>query len=387
MSRGTIRPHGDGKWRIQAYAGADPVTGKDRRVSKVVAGSRKDAERALTALLGEVDGGRHNTNGERTFGQCIDAYLAHKTLSLEATSVDNYGWQAGYIPDRLRNMPVAKVEVDHLEALYAHLAAKGKKRDGTGLSAKSIQNIHAVVHGVFELARRRKWVVVNPAVDAEPPAVRRRVPSPAPADGIARLFVAAAREHKALPAYLRLSVAVGGRRSEIHGLRWSGVDFARGRVTLRDTVVRGGGEWIVKPRTKTGEQRIVGVDAGTIEALRGVHAAALDLALECGTTVASNGFVFSDAVGGTVPWKPTTTAARFSRACKSSGLPPEVRLHDLRHFMATWLINEGVPIPVVSARLGHAQNSTTLDIYTGRVAASDATAAEIMGRFLDGDPS
>lgn len=54
--------------------------------------------------------------------------------------------------------------------------------------------------------------------------------------------------------------------------------------------------------------------------------------------------------------------------------------------MSTQLIEHGVPIPVVSARLGHAQNSTTaitLDIYTGRNPELDRQAGELMDQLLD----
>lgn len=385
MSRGTIRPHGDGKWRVQVFAGTDPITGRDRRPSKVVAGTRKDAERVLTRMLAELDTHGVPDGDARTFGQAVDAYLAHKALSLEATSIDSYRWQASYIPDRLRKVPVHKVDVEHLEALYAHLAVAGYKRtEGRGLGAKSIRNVHTFIHGVLELARRRRWITYNPAMDAEPPTVRKRQPTPADPTKIAALFAAAAEQHPWLPAYIRLSLCVGGRRSEIHGLRWSGVDFGRGRVTLRDTVVRADSQWIVKPRTKTGEPRTIHIDPGTVAELRKRHAEALDMALECDTTIGGDAFVFSDAVDGSEPWNPRTTGSRFKRACLNAGLPTTTRPHDLRHLMATYLIDQGQPIPVVSARLGHAQNSTTLDIYTGRVADSDAAAADVMGRFLDG---
>jgi integrase len=382
--RGHIRPHGDGAWRLFVDAGTDPVTGKRRQVTKVVRGSRKAAETALARLITEASDGRHAGTSEHTFGQLLDAYLAHKSLSLEKTTADNYRWQLAYVPDRLRAMPVTRVGVEHLEALYLHLATRGRKRDGGPLSPKAVRNVHVVLHGAFELARRRRWVAVNPAADAEVPSGPRRLPSPAPAGAVGELLRAAAAEHEALPVYLRVTVCAGGRRSEVHGLRWSAVDFDRGVVVLRDTVVRAGGEWLVKARTKSGGTRPVVLDAGTLELLRAHHDRAFELALACEVSLPTDAFVFSDAPDGSWPWNPRTTAARFTRACLAAGLPKATRLHDLRHLMATHLIDQGVPIPVVSARLGHAQNSTTLDIYTGRVAASDSVAADVMGRLLDG---
>jgi integrase len=383
MSAG-IYPHGDGKWRIFVYVGTDPATGKQRQVTRVVAGTKKDAELARARLLVEVGGGQHATNGDHTFGQALDAYIAHKALSVAATTHDTNRWQLGYIPDHLKAMPLAKLGVEHIEALYLHLATKGKVRSKGGLSPSAMINVHKVVHGALELARRRKWIAVNPAADAEVPTGPRRQPSPAPADAIARLFDAARLEHPALPTYLRVTLCAGGRRSEIHGLRWNRIDFTRGFATLSETIVRADGAWLVKPHTKTGRPRTVVLDAGTLDQLGVLHAKAMEYAMACGVALPPTAFVFTDQPVGETPWNPRTTAQRWKRACVRAGVDPATRLHDLRHLMATHLLDQGVPIPVVSARLGHALNSTTLDIYGGRVAASDAHAAEVMGRLLDG---
>jgi integrase len=226
--------------------------------------------------------------------------------------------------------------------------------------------------------------MVNPAADAERPLVRRRQPSPAPAGSLAELLVAARAEHPALPLYVRVSLVIGGRRSEIHGLRWSGVDFDQGRLFLRDTVVRAGSELVIKPRLKSGAHRTVYVDPETVEQLRHHHAAAFDTAMAVGIPLPVTAFVFSDDPDGTQPWMPETTARRFQRACIAAGLPKTTRLHDLRHLAATWLLDQGVPLPAVSARLGHATNSITLDVYGGRVQDTDRVAAEVMGKLFDG---
>jgi hypothetical protein len=59
-------------------------------------------------------------------------------------------------------------------------------------------------------------------------------------------------------------------------------------------------------------------------------------------------------------------------------------LHDIRHFMATTMLTEGVPVSVVSGRLGHARASTTLNIYSHFVEAGDQDAADGIGSLLDG---
>ena len=380
--RGHIKEHGAGAWRIFAEAGKDPVTGKRKKVTRVVRGSRRDAERALAALVAEADRGDHGGTSAKTFGEVIDEYLAHKMLEVESTTEATYRYYAPYL-EPLRAIPVNKVGVDQIERLYRQLRQTGRKRDGGPLGSSAIKTIHIVARGALEYARRRRWVAANVALDAVLPIGKSQKPAPTPADSVGQLLRLAGTEHRAFPTYLRVSIAIGARRSEAHGLRWSGVDFERGRIMLNDVVVRGGDGWEIKPRTKSDEARVVAIGAGTVQALRDLHVWAMDFALSCGTTLRRDAFVFSDEPDGARPWNPRTTAKRFSRVCAKAGVT-QARLHDLRHLMATHCIDEGVPMPAVSGRLGHADNAITLSIYAGRVPRSDEVAAEVMERLLDG---
>ena len=66
----------------------------------------------------------------------------------------------------------------------------------------------------------------------------------------------------------------------------------------------------------------------------------------------------------------------------TQGIDPAVRLHDLRHFAATRLLDAGVPVETVSGRLGHARPATTLNVYAHFIPASDQVAADVLGALL-----
>lgn len=89
---------------------------------------------------------------------------------------------------------------------------------------------------------------------------------------------------------------------------------------------------------------------------------------------------------------PTSRGDRGDRTCAPIGsarLPTldlsHVRLHDLRHFVATVLGDGGLPIATISGRLGHRDTATTLNIYTHAIPASDQQAASYLGDLLAGD--
>lgn len=95
-----------------------------------------------------------------------------------------------------------------------------------------------------------------------------------------------------------------------------------------------------------------------------------------------DGFLFGDK-NGEIAWKPNRVTKMFGRHVRAADVRP-VRLHDLRHFMATQMLNRKVPIVVVARRLDHRRVSTTLDIYTHAMPGSDADAADTMADVMYG---
>ena len=83
-----------------------------------------------------------------------------------------------------------------------------------------------------------------------------------------------------------------------------------------------------------------------------------------------------------LPIYPDTITEWFPKFLERSGLP-RVTLHSLRHSNATLMIAEGVDIRTVSNRLGHAQTSTTLNIYSHALKSRDQDAAEKLDAVLN----
>jgi integrase len=163
-------------------------------------------------------------------------------------------------------------------------------------------------------------------------------------------------------------------------LRWSDVDLERGVVTIGRGLVQGPDGRLVEKDTKTHQTRRVALDAPTTAALVDHRAAAVERAEQCGAALADDAFVFAGDVTGTTPWYPDSASRRFRRACDDAGLK-DVRLHDLRHYVATRLLSAGVDVRTVAGRLGHRNAATTLNVYSHFVPEADQEAAEILGRL------
>jgi integrase len=97
------------------------------------------------------------------------------------------------------------------------------------------------------------------------------------------------------------------------------------------------------------------------------------------------GFVFTADPTGATAWRPDTADARWVKARSAVGLTG-VRLHDLRHVQATQLLDAGVPVPTVAARLRHADGTTTMRIYAHRTSRADQQAADVVSHACSTDP-
>jgi integrase len=170
----------------------------------------------------------------------------------------------------------------------------------------------------------------------------------------------------------------GCRRGEACALRWSDVDLERGEITIHRAIAMAGSIPYEKG-TKTHQARRVALDAATVERLREHRRLARTRALRLGVAVADDAHLFADIEDR--PWRPDVCTNRFCRLRDRLGLAG-VRLHDLRHFVATVLGDGGMPIATISNRLGHRDTATTLNIYTHAIPATDQHAAAYLGSLL-----
>jgi integrase len=100
--------------------------------------------------------------------------------------------------------------------------------------------------------------------------------------------------------------------------------------------------------------------------------------------VPPDAFVFSGDALGVTPWFPDSLSRRSRHLCDAAGLP-KVRLHDLRHYVATRLPAAGVDVRTVAGRLGHRNAATTLNVYSHFVPEADREAAAVLAGLLAGE--
>jgi integrase len=276
------------------------------------------------------------------------------------------------------SLPAGKLTAVELDRFYRHLLTVGA---GHGPYAPAtIRRVHGIIRRAMTQGVRWGWLRHNPAIDASPPRVPLRDLKPPSPDEVVRLFRLAQESDPDLATFIILAAPSGARRGELIALRWKDLDLARSTLSIERGIVLVDGQ-LIEQGTKTHQSRRITLDAATIENLA-LHRSRLEHAASlAGTTISPESFIFSETVDGSVPWRPDSTTRAFRSLCKRADVEG-IRLHDLRHYVATRLLTAGVDVRTVAGRLGHRNPSTTLNVYSHFVPESDQQAAEVLGRIF-----
>lgn len=246
------------------------------------------------------------------------------------------------------------------------------------LAPRTVAYLHTIVKAVLADAVRKGLLTDNPACAATPPA-----PGPRPAHTTWTAtqladFLHQTRHHRygALWAFLALT---GCRRGEALGLRWDDIDDTTRRVVLTHTIGTIAGQ-VTTGTPKSGRGRTVAIDPGLLEQLH-AHRAAQTRQRMAAPAWAEHGIVFTRRDGR--PHNPDTISRAFKHAAAAAGLPP-IRLHDLRHGWATLALQAGVNPKLVQERLGHANVTITLAVYSHVLPSMHDAAASTIATLISG---
>jgi integrase len=209
------------------------------------------------------------------------------------------------------------------------------------------------------------------------PKVQRSEIQPLTPAEAAQLFAAAA-EDRLSPLWL-LVTALGLRRGEALALRWEDVDLDRGHLQVRATLQRVDGALVRAdmPKTKS-SRRALPLPEVVVEALRAHRAAQVQERL-ASRAWADEALVFTTSIG--TPLEPRNVLRSFHALCDRAEVR-RVRIHDLRHAAASFLLLQGVDMRVVMGTLGHSRLATTSDLYTHLLEPVQRAAADRMDDLL-----
>ena len=244
------------------------------------------------------------------------------------------------------------------------------------LSGKTIREYHRLIHTVLDQALKEGLVTVNVADRATPPKVEQRDVNYFQPEQVAAIREALEQEPIKWKTLVHLLLITGARRGEILGLKWDKVDFNSNQVYICNNILYSADIGIYEDTPKTERsKRYVSLPTETMQLLRQYRAWQNAERLRLGEYYQDKGFVFAQDTGG--PMHPDSVTTWLTRFSKRHGLP-HVNAHAFRHTMASMLYFNGVDSVSISKRLGHAQVSTTANIYAHVMEAADKKNADIL---------
>ena len=222
-----------------------------------------------------------------------------------------------------------------------------------GLSARSIRKYHAMLGSIFKRAVRDQLIVANPCEHTELPKIIARKSRTLTPTEYEQLIGAIPDRNRLL---VETAIETGMRWGELIALRPRHIDFLRKSVTVEETIIEvsrrhspTGERYATKPYPKDNQPRTFGVDDDWLEAAA-QHIKSLGIGRDERLFTTATGTPISRNTFRTRIWQPAVTA---------SGVEFPVRMHDLRHAHASWLLAEGSDLRSVMERMGHAQIQTT----------------------------
>ncbi len=392
------KPHGS--WSFVADMGIDPQTGKRRQVRKSGFRTSEEAETELANFLADVNRGQVAHDKRQTVQQYLESWLEAKRAvgKIRPTTLRSYEQHVkAYLVPHLGRLRLGDLTSQHVEAMLVAIArpktkpaddekiGKGQRRNPKTLSAATVRRVHATLRSALSAAKRKKLVSFNAAEDLELPDAQRPKVKPWEAEELGQFLDHAAADR--LGPLFEVMAMTGLRRGEACGLRWDDIDLVRNRIIVHQQLVEIDGTGVEcpfcggehrqfqfgKPKTASGEDRVVDLDQQTAGVLLSQRLAQDAERGAWGDGYTDHGLVFAREDGSPIPPQRITDA--FRQLSIAAGLRP-IRLHDLRHGQASLMLAAGVPIAVVSKRLGHSSITVTSDTYSHLLGGVGAQAAE-----------
>jgi hypothetical protein len=173
------------------------------------------------------------------------------------------------------------------------------------------------------------------------------------------------------------------RRGAVAGPRWGDVDLDAKVIHVRQAAVVVNYELRLTDVKTANGRRTIDINDDVVRTLQAWRRKQAEERLLLGAAYDDHDLVFARPDG--TPTHPELLSRTFDRIVARSGLP-RIRFHDVPHTHASLLLKAGVPVKVVSERLGQATRSFTLDVYGWVLSGMRAEAAAVFSRLTTARP-
>lgn len=339
--------------------------------------ARKKAEAYASVFEKECKEGTKSDTRQTFQAYCDYVIDLKEQRGTKHSTITLYKALTSRIYPHIGHIKLKDLRVDNLNDLYTHLSKKEKnKLTGKRLSAKTVLEHHKLISAVLEQAVKESLIPFNPANRADLPKVTHKEVNYFQPEQIHAISSALDNEPIKWKMLVHLFLITGARRGEILGLKWDKIDFDNNQLYICNNVLYSPdiGIYESTPKTDT-SKRFVSLPTETMQLLKKYKTWQLSERLRLGAYYEDNNFVFTQDNGK--PMHPDSVTDYLNKFSKKYNLP-HINPHAFRHTMASMLYYNGVDSVSISKRLGHAQVSTTANIYAHVMESADKKNAEIL---------
>ncbi|WP_055667911.1 tyrosine-type recombinase/integrase [Desnuesiella massiliensis] len=360
--QGTLRKRGQKWYVIVDLKGSDGK--RKQKWINTKCEKKTDAEKALRAILTEIDKNTFIDTKKIYFIDFIKDWLDNVIINkVERTTWDSYEININrhiipFFKANYKDLLLKDVQPIHLQKYY-NSKYKGNNFKKDGLSANSLTKHHANIKSAFDYALRNNLISYNPADRVELPKKEKFSTTYYTVEQIEKLLEAC--KGTDIEAAVFITARYGLRRGEICGLKWAAINFDEGTLTIQETRVRIGKETIVKKPKSESSLRTLPLIPEVEDYLKKLQEEQEKNKKALGDNYNDLGYVCCWDDG--TPLRTDFLNHKFSKILKNNNFP-HIRFHDLRHSTASYLIKNGVDLKNIQSWLGHADFSTTADIYS-----------------------
>ena len=248
------------------------------------------------------------------------------------------------------------------------------------MAPKGVELVHTVISGAFKYALQEEVAWGNPATAVKSPRVERKEVEIPEISRVRETLALAEEEGHPLFPCLHLIAYTGLRRGEALGLRRQDLNMETGVISIVQAVVRTLHQGVIIQPTKTGaSRRSVDLDDDTIEVLRSHMGRQMLTRMELEGAYEDQGLVFPGPLGK--PLEPIALNRALQSFARRVGFE-DAKIHHLRHFHASVMLQRGESLLLVSKRLGHRSVATTGDVYGHLMPGQQKEAANAFAKAM-----
>ena len=384
---GSITKRSDGR-----YMGRYTVNGKRK---SVYGATHSEVRKKLKEILNDISKGCYIEPSKETFGCWLQEWLI--TYALPTVKQSTYVSYEGYI--RIHLLPelgetmLTALNREQIQRFFNKKSAGSA--DKKGLSPKSLKNIYNMLNSTLEQAVTNEKIIRNPLRGIKLPKIVKKEIRILETDEQTKLQTAARNSPEPQAFGIIFTLSTGVRLGELLGLKQSDLNYQRHSVIVRRTVgrlqridengsliKRGAGikttEIVVRSPKSANSQREIPLFDELWNELISYCEKMKAMMDDFGIPYNQDAYVFCNYSGN--PYDPRVYEDLFKRTLKAANLE-RINFHALRHTFATRALEAGMDIKVLSSILGHAQASTTLNLYAHALADHRKLSMDKMSEY------